>query len=80
MRQRPSAASPAYIRRRFAGEGRDFSANIDKLLELLDGKMNRKAKVQNDYSPYPRWRRSIFLKALPTAIITKEKRRRRIWI
>ena len=31
---------------RFAGENKDFSANIDKLLDMLDSKSNRKARFR----------------------------------
>lgn len=58
---------------RFAGEGRDFSANIDKLLELLDGKMNRNARFRTIIALILDGKEYIF-EGIAEGVITKERR------
>jgi XTP/dITP diphosphohydrolase len=58
---------------RFAGDGRDFSANIDKLLELLNGKMNRNARFRTIIALILDGKEYIF-EGIAEGVITKERR------
>jgi XTP/dITP diphosphohydrolase len=58
---------------RFAGEGRDFSANIDKLLGLLEGKKNRNARFRTIIALILNGKEYLF-EGIAEGVITEERR------
>lgn len=58
---------------RFAGDGRDFSANIEKLLKLLEGKKNRNARFRTIIALILDGKEYIF-EGIAEGVITEERR------
>ena len=58
---------------RYAGEGRDFQANIDKLLERLEGEKNRSAQFKTVVSLILNNKEYLFDGICKGQIITKQK-------
>lgn len=58
---------------RFAGEGRDFNANIDKLLKLLEGSENRNARFRTIIALFIDGEEHIF-EGVAEGMITNERR------